>query len=453
MDNILLDVFDTLRRSGLNYCLLRGYDELEQSGPSNEIDLLIAPDHLPQLAKLLAAKRFVRLPSWGYASHNFFVVYNRGTDTWLKLDVVTDLRYGRPMRVLRTYLEEPCLRNRRWRAPTYILSPEDEFITLVLHCLLDKGAFRAAHRERLTRLRQEIVDDRDASTRLAEHVERFLVPSINWRTLVQAIDAQEWSTLIRRRFGVAQHLFWQDAAAGLCHTFSEWLVRALRPLFYAVRRRGFMVAILAPDGAGKSTLALGLTRDPQLRARWLYTGTNVDADGIGLPTSRWFHRRLKSLDEAAHRMPVRWIALKALSFSNRLVEQWYRLGIGFYHKHRGRFVVFDRYLYDSWLGTPPLTPWQRLRRWLLGAGWPKPDIVILLDAPGTVLYQRKGEHTAQWLEHRRRAYLGLKERIPQMIVVDATREADEVRREVTSLIWNGYRARLDKNKSKAHMYE
>ena len=79
--------------------------------------------------------------------------------------------------------------------------------------------------------------------------------------------------------------------------------------------------------------------------------------------------------------------------------------------------------------------------------------MILLDAPGTVLYQRKGKRTAQWLEHRRHAYLGLKERIPQMIVVDAAREADDVRREVTSLIWNGYRARVDKNKCRDDTYD
>jgi thymidylate kinase len=77
--------------------------------------------------------------------------------------------------------------------------------------------------------------------------------------------------------------------------------------------------------------------------------------------------------------------------------------------------------------------------------------VILLDAPGQLLYDRKHEHTPEWLESQRRAYLALKDHLPQMRVIDAANQAEEVKREVTSLIWNQRRLRIGKNSNSANL--
>jgi thymidylate kinase len=110
---------------------------------------------------------------------------------------------------------------------------------------------------------------------------------------------------------------------------------------------------------------------------------------------------------------------------------------------RGRLILFDRYVYDGQLNaTRKRSLKTRARRWLLSAAAPKPDLVVFLDAPGEVLYARKGEHSPAILEQQRQHYLGLREHIPQMVVVDATRDAEQVRRSVTSLIWRGYARHL-----------
>jgi thymidylate kinase len=78
---------------------------------------------------------------------------------------------------------------------------------------------------------------------------------------------------------------------------------------------------------------------------------------------------------------------------------------------------------------------RNLRQRWLRATAPIPDLVVLLDAPAQVLHQRKGEHTPDRLERMRSAYLGLREEFPQTIVVDATQDADTVRKTVIALIW------------------
>jgi len=436
MDSFLRQIFAAFDKAKITYSLLRGFEELEIPAESSEVDLMVAPAHLSQLAQTLEASGFVALPAWGHAPHYFFVAYDRAAGSWLKFDVVTDLRYGKPFRTLRVDLMATCLRNRQRRGFTYVLSPADEFFTLFLHCLLDKGNFRDARRERLTELRRQMQNDTAMQKSVAEYIARHLTPALTWDVLAPAIDQNDWQALLQRRQAVARSLFRRAPIASAWRKISTLMLRRLRPLFFILRGRGVSVALLAPDGAGKSTLAQSLTKDNFLRAKLVYMGSNIAASTVGLPTTKWLHERLKERNGVKKKKKtLGFIALKIFSFINRLVEQWYRAGAALGYLLRGRLVVFDRYLYDSWLNKPAKTPWKRLRRKMFESICPTPDLVVLLDAPGKMLWERKHEHTPEWLEQQRRGYLALKDRVPQMRVVDATQQAEVVKREVTAMIW------------------
>jgi thymidylate kinase len=263
---------------------------------------------------------------------------------------------------------------------------------------------------------------------------------MTWEHLAQKIDADDWQALAKCRPQIARRLFWRNPLLGTWRYLVAAVLRRIKIISFIMGHRGLAVALLAPDGAGKSTLAKELTRDLYLRGRLIYMGTNIEASTVGLPTTRWLHQSLKARRNGkSKKMNPGWIVLKGLGFVNRLIEQWYRAGVAIYHLMSGRLVVFDRYFYDSWINPARRgfnTPWKRLRRKLFESICPTPDLVILLDAPGQLLYDRKHEHTPEWLESQRRAYLALKDHLPQMRVIDATNQAEEVKREVTSLIWN-----------------
>ena len=436
MDSLLHETFEALEAAAVTYSVLRGFEELETTAGHLEVDLLVAPDHLRRLATSLAARNFVSLPGWGHAPHHFFVGYNRDTGFWLKLDVVTDLLYGKPLRVMRVDLAAICLRHRVRREPAYVLAPEHEFFTLFLHCLLDKAGFRAERAERLAELHLQLCEEAPQAAQVAELLKRYAGSILSWQALSQAIASQDWRALLHRRKKIAHRLFRREIVKTTLRALSNRLLLRLRPLLFALRRRGVAVALLAPDGAGKSTLAKKLTQENYIRGKLVYMGTNIEASTIGLPTTRWLHRRLKAQRGKALR-PDR-LLLKACGFVNQLLEQWYRSAAAAWFLLRGRFVVFDRYFYDSWLTERAKTPWKRLRKWLFEAGCPKPDLVVLLDAPGEVLFRRKGEHSVEWLEKQRRAYHGLQEKLSNMIIVDATAGPEEVRREVIALLWRRY---------------
>lgn len=415
MCDLLLSVLNQLDQAHIPYCLLRDGEQLEQVAAKGEADLLVQESQLTALRGVLMQLGFVRLPNWGHAPHHFFVAYDPDADRWLKLDVVTAIVYGRPVRALHTELAAHCLATRRRHGDIFIPAPECELVMLLLHCVLDKGDFAPAHIERLQALRHQISDE----YRLAALLATYWSPTMTWTQLAAYIDAGQWSVLLLARKALTERLTSRDPLGTWGRRIRQRLLRKLNTWILARRPPAITVALLAPDGAGKSTLTDGIQHAFYFPVRSVYMGLYQKGSG-------------KLLD----------LPLPGVGLLERLVRQWWRYGLARYHQARRRLVVFDRYTYDALLSPrQPLNRLKRWRRWLLAHACPAPDLVILLDAPGELLFARKGEHSAAVLEQQRQQYLALQAHLPHMAVVDATQEADQVRRTVTALIWQGYLGR------------
>jgi thymidylate kinase len=170
------------------------------------------------------------------------------------------------------------------------------------------------------------------------------------------------------------------------------------------------VAVLGPDGAGKSTLVDGLRRSFPLPVRSIYLAPFPPGAG--------------------NRLPV-------IGLGVRLLRLWRGWLTGRAHVARGRLVLFDRYPLDARVAPRrPLGRVGRLRRWLIGHAVPAPELVLVLDVPGSIVHARKGELDPVTLESERRQYHDLAARLPRAAVLDATRNADRVRREAIGIVWD-----------------
>src|SRR3990172_2870757 len=202
MRALVLEVCKTLERENIPYCLMRDGDQLEQLLKGGEVDLLILENRLASLQDLLSQLSFRRLPSGGYAPHHFFVAYDRDSQAWLKLDVVTEVAYGRPIPALRTALGDHCLSHRRRSGPVFVPAPEDELVTLLLHCVLDKECFAPTRRRRLQALCRQIGDEQHLAALLADHWS----PTMSWSQLAALIEAENWTALLAERKTVISRL-------------------------------------------------------------------------------------------------------------------------------------------------------------------------------------------------------------------------------------------------------
>ena len=413
MHRLLQFVFKYMNRRDIPYCLMRDYEGLVQTatpGSSTEIDLLVAQDHLATLKSLLKRIGFVQLPGRGYEPHHFFLTYDAQSDIWLKLDVIIDIAYGSPIKFLPTTLAVDCLNNRRRCGFVYVLSPEDELITLLLHCLLDKQNFATRHQVRL----QALCDQDMNESRLTALMARYWLPGESWMQLAGLIRENRWELLLSRRTAVARRLRQYDRMGLYVSYGCAQIRRGLQRGHALLRPPGLSVALLAPDGAGKSTLAAQLQNRFFLPVYVIYMG---------------LYKKNKIIR----------LGLPGIGFAWRVLTQWWRCLVARYARTKGRLVVFDRYNYDALLATHQTG--SRLRRWayqLLAYACPSPQLTLVLDAPGELLFSRKGEQSPKKLERQRQLYLALATRLPHAMVVDATQDAEQLRRQVTTLIWRRY---------------
>lgn len=187
------------------------------------------------------------------------------------------------------------------------------------------------------------------------------------------------------------------------------------------RTRGLTVALLGPDGVGKSTVLAGLAATYPAPVRTIYLGM---WQGAGHPGYTRLHA-------------VRAIVVRPF-------RVWWRVACGAVHAARGRLVVYDRYTYDALL--PVTGSWAVLKRpyfRVLARLAPRPDLVLVLDLPGEVAFARKGESTPERLEAVRQGYLALVPRLGAE-VVDAAAPPDQVRADVVARIRRRHRARLER---------
>jgi thymidylate kinase len=137
--------------------------------------------------------------------------------------------------------------------------------------------------------------------------------------------------------------------------------------------------------------------------------------------------------------------------ANLLAEECFRHGLVWYYQRRGNVVLLDRWFFADYFtkncnGQERKPVSKRIHAFMLGRVYPKPDLVIYLDAPAEILFARKREGTLKGLERQCLNYRQLREVVKSFAVVDASQEEHIVASQVTALIHHYYMSRVSNNK-------
>lgn len=232
------------------------------------------------------------------------------------------------------------------------------------------------------------------------------------------------------------------------------------------------IALIGLDGVGKTTISRRVMRELPYPVTYIYMGVNPGSSNHMLPTTRLVaalkHGKGKKEWEGPpdpNRLGERPTGLRkqvtaglrgGLRLANRLAEEWYRQGLTWYALLRGRMVLYDRHFFFDYFSTDiaPTQAYRPLARkihgYFLEHVYPRPDLVILLDAPAEVVFARKGEGTIESLERRRQEYFQMEKYVNCFSVVDATQPEEAVLDEVLQII-RGYAGQLQATRKVGHV--
>ncbi len=401
--------FDALDRAGIQWCLLRGSpDDLAQG--ARDVDLLVAAADRSRLDELFSSLSLLQVIGYGRGLTGFFVGWDGESASWVRIDVAVDLAYGRFFE-LETGTGADCLARLERHEKIPALALDDAFWSLILHCVMEKGFVADRHASLLRGLVDRARDDGP----LGAFVGSVLPSGWDPARVRGVVRAGAWDQLADLGPSIRNRLWRRDVVGTTGRVGRRAIQRCVGFGRLLVHRWGVSVALLGPDGAGKTTLADAIAADFGLPVRRISMGMG-SASGRGVTGG-----------------------LLGLASLGRPFDAWRKRIVGEYHRAHGRLVIFDRYAYDTLI--PPRGPFVHLKRiyfWILARAEPRPQMVIVLDAPGELLHARKEGFDAARLEDDRHRFLALAERIGGFQVIDAARPPDAVRIDVTDLIWKRY---------------
>jgi thymidylate kinase len=208
---------------------------------------------------------------------------------------------------------------------------------------------------------------------------------------------------------------------------------------------GVSVAFVGPDGAGKSTVVESLLSAWPGCTRFVFMGAGIDQANYSLPTSRWLTRRKrqrleKMLEDPEVLPPARLLSndQQTKISGGRIVK---------IVKLRGFVVLCDRhFIFEHRLESSESNELLsvRLHNWLLRRFYPRPDIVVFLDADAAFLQKRKMEWPVEHLEYQRQTIIKQRPLVGHFVTIDTTQPlavvVDQVANEIVQ-----YRSARDRN--------
>jgi thymidylate kinase len=386
-------IFGELNAMEIEYVAISGYARYPDAVTS-DLDIVIREkerQRLPAVMRRAAARCGARLISrlhYHYGMTYIFTLQGNGAVGSLWCDTATEFRQAG-----RLWLRSEDLLQDRFMDPRefYVAAPISQFLYHLIK-KINKRKITSQEESKLSSIYGE------CSAAADSQLERMF----SQRTasqLKKALVSARWDEIRAEFTAIRRELHHHAALDGPLSRAHYLLMEGVRKVSRIYAPTGICVAILGPDGSGKSSVI----------------EQYLAALGPAFRQSACFHLRPHLLHgSAAGQMvntdPQGQKPRGTMASVAKLLFLWVDYVLGYYLRVRPRLlrstlVVFDRYYHDMLIDA------RRFRYG--GPGWlarlvatliPMPDMILFLDAPADVLQARKREVSAEESARQAEAY-------------------------------------------------
>lgn len=366
-----MDVFQILNKNKLNYVIIK-YPFLIKKEIS-DVDVLLDEKSYGKFKQILLKQ--------GFRVHNDEKVEKY--KTMMKKDIFVHLHREIAWGGLKVLDSKAVLRRKQKFKNFFVPSFEDILLINVMHLIFEVRKMREYEQKLFTLLLKKSLD----FGYIDSHLKKFGLSKIFYKVLKNRKINNKM--IINAYFS---RLLKKDLLSGI---FGLFIVRfrALLRIF-SLKRRGKLVALIGPDGSGKTTVADELNKNFGFKT--VYGGWKHHI----LPTAKLqsaFGKTKKGREMVAKAKEKRKKSKKSsvfreFSLLHFFFEHLIRYLLRAYPKLRkNKNVVVDRYFYDIFLQDPKAFTSRVINLCL--KVFPKPDLIVNLYNKPEIILKRKKELT------------------------------------------------------------
>jgi len=442
LQNLLIYFFHSLMQRNVMYCVLRNYELLPEN-IENDIDMLVLPEHkavfescIMDSAKATGWTLLMRPIRHGYTAYWF---QSDISGDYVHFDAWTKIAW----KGLRWANEAEVLSRRVRRDQFYIPCASDEACISLIKDLIQVGIIKGKYKPGINSV---VINSRTIFTN-----------ALQWGfgnklaiRLCDLIERDDWVTCVKLKNSMRRSVLWQSVLRNPLEPILSvlcFLGSYMRSLVF--NRTGIFVALIGPDGSGKTTIAEGLVKSMNklFPAPLYYHGRFFflpDLRNIYNVMRRMFGRKPVKLSPSGFNTLGNMQPHTKLRVCMYLFYYFWDYILGYWVigniRTKGQLLIFDRYFYDYLIQQQYAFMPKMLARLMLLL-IPKPDIILYLKCEPAVIHQRKPELSVAAIKQQQLVCDSLAQTLANVFTVQTASMPQETLKIINIIIANNLKAR------------
>jgi len=420
-------LFNDLNGQNVSYIVYKSLNHLEDdlNGERGDIDILV--DDIVQFEKILIKNKWIKILKDNYPQY-YFKLFNTIN---LMLDVENKIRLGeKPYRSYYIDINLDQLKTVKFANIT-ILANED-YIPLMFIMRVTAKSDKKENLKELQNLIKKVKVEgyvKDIVENLTntkwQEIEKDILKATSWKEL-----KVKYKNKILEGAKVDYKLLLKQKFNWIISRYKAIQRKVFKVPPYRVRKKGYLIAFIGNDGAGKSSTIEAILNIDYFK----YTGIKM----IYFGNNQYVVPFLNYFISKIYKSKLISIVLNLLGSIDKKI----RAIIAKYYINKGYIVLADRYFYDELMGLEynkaknTNNIFKKIYRFITKPQMIiKPEITFFLDVNPEVAYSRKQDYDFETVKLNIKRYREFLPKFDEVIKIDANQPQEKVIEEVIKRIY------------------